>query len=86
MAAPATPLPTPRKQLVTAWQGRLLTRVAAAVQYVSARHTHRPDVALRNRFMRAASSRGVDRHALARATGLSTAHVIKVLARKSADE
>ncbi|MFD0355289.1 hypothetical protein ACFVHW_16370 [Streptomyces sp. NPDC127110] len=86
MAAPATPLPTPRKQLITAWHGRLLTRFAAVVQYVSARHAHRPDVALRNRFMRAASSRGVDRHALVRATGLSTGQVIKVLARKPADE
>ncbi|WP_405977086.1 hypothetical protein [Streptomyces sp. NBC_00158] len=86
MAAPATPLPTPRKQLITAWQGRLLTRFAGVVQYVFARHPHRPDVALRNAAMRAASSRGVDRCALVRATGLSTATVAKALARKPTTE
>ncbi|RST04803.1 hypothetical protein EF910_15000 [Streptomyces sp. WAC07149] len=86
MAAPATPLRTPHKQLVTAWLGRFLARFAAFVQYVSARHTRRPDVALRNRAMRAASSRGVDRHALVRATRLSAGQVMKILAREPADE
>ncbi|MGE7384858.1 hypothetical protein ACQKM2_05045 [Streptomyces sp. NPDC004126] len=86
MAAPATPLPTPRKQLVTAWQGRLLTRFAVVVQHLFARHANRPDVALRNAAMRAANSRGVGRVELMRATGLSTTTVANALARKPTTE
>ncbi|MFF5703781.1 hypothetical protein ACFY7H_14930 [Streptomyces sp. NPDC012794] len=83
MGTPATPLSTPSKQLITAWQGRLLTRFAGVVQHRFARHRFRPDVALRNAAMRAANRRGVDRDELVRVTRLSTATVTKALAGNS---
>lgn len=75
MAESTTPVPG----RITLWQGRVFLRLARLIQRTLAHRRSRVDVALRNRAMRAAHARGIDREALKGATGLSAKQVGDVL-------
>ncbi|MFE5710599.1 hypothetical protein ACFQ7J_07210 [Streptomyces sp. NPDC056501] len=76
MANPTAPTPRP----ITHWTGRALLQWARLLQRtVASRDRRKAVVARRNAAMRGAHERGVDRETIARAIGLSPAHVGQAL-------
>ncbi|MEU0744052.1 hypothetical protein [Streptomyces sp. NPDC006134] len=79
MAAPLTPESAPLDR----WTGRTLLWWAWLLQHtVAGKDRRAAHIARRNAAMRAAYARGVDRHALVRATGLSRGQVDTALRGK----
>jgi hypothetical protein len=77
VAAPSTPAPS---STIVLWQGRVLLRWARFLQHtVASKDRRKLHVARRNAAMRAAHARGIDREAIARATGLKLATVKQAL-------
>nr|WSX25553.1 hypothetical protein OG690_38365 [Streptomyces tubercidicus] len=88
MAGTTTPAPRARlAHIIRTWQGRALLTWARLLQHTVAGDTRRQQhVARRNRTIRAAHARGVDKAALARATGLSEATVGQALKGESTSD
>jgi hypothetical protein len=67
---------------ITHWQGQLCLKFARCVQLALAHRPTRTDVAVRNKAMRAAYRRGIDRNAIKEAIGLSEQQIRTVLAER----